>query len=249
VEVTHWHGALNKGPHFDLFPDGKPSVESSVQKTDAGTTLKAGSVAATVSAHPHTFDIRFHSADGKNKLTSLLNRSVGLAYSPPTSSPMQTADMRDIHHYILTQTTLAPGEQVYGLGERFGPFNKVGQSVSLWNADGGTSSDQAYKNISFWLSNRGYGVFIDAPEKVELEIGSERSCRVQTSVEGQRLKWYIIYGPSPKEVLSRYTTLTGKPNKVPAWSFGLWLSTSFTTVRNRTTSRRIQGVCVLTLAL
>ncbi|KAK4501016.1 hypothetical protein PRZ48_006822 [Zasmidium cellare] len=229
VEVTHWHGAVNRGPHFDLFPGGRPSVEASIEKNDAGTTLVSGGIAATVTSQPHTFDIRFHSADGKHRLTSLLNRSVGLAYSPATSSPMDTADMRDFKHYILTQTTLGVGEQVYGLGERFGALNKVGQSISLWNADGGTSSDQAYKNVSFWLSNKGYGVFIDAPERVELEVGSERCCRVQTSVEGQRLKWYIIYGPTPKEVLSRYATLTGKPNKVPAWSFGLWLSTSFTT--------------------
>lgn len=142
---------------------------------------------------------------------------------------MQTADMRDLQHYMLTQTTLGVGEQVYGLGERFGALNKVGQQVDLWNADGGTSSEQAYKNISFWLSNKGYGIFIDAPEKVELEVGSERSCRVQTSIEGQRLKWYIIHGPTPKEIISRYTLLTGRSNKVPAWSFGLWLSTSFTT--------------------
>ncbi|KAF2163566.1 glycoside hydrolase family 31 protein [Zasmidium cellare ATCC 36951] len=229
VEVTHWHGAGDQGPHFDLFPDGRPPVDASIEKSDAGTTLTAGGIAATVTALPHTFDIRFHSTDGRHKLTSLLNRSVGLAYSPATSSPMQTADMRDFKHYILTQTTLGVGEQVYGLGERFGALNKVGQSINLWNVDGGTSSDQAYKNVSFWLSSKGYGVFIDAPERVELEIGSERCCRVQTSVEGQRLKWYIIYGPTPKEVLSRYTMLTGKPNKVPAWSFGLWLSTSFTT--------------------
>lgn len=142
---------------------------------------------------------------------------------------MQTADMRDFQHHILTQTTLGVGEQVYGLGERFGAFNKVGQNVVLWNADGGTSSDQAYKNVSFWLSNKGYGIFIDTPERVDLEIGSERSCRVQTTVESQRLKWYIIYGPTPKEVLSRYTLLTGRSNRVPAWSFGLWLTTSFTT--------------------
>ncbi|KAK4565740.1 hypothetical protein LTR86_003589 [Recurvomyces mirabilis] len=243
VEVTHWHGAVGKGPHFDLFPDGQPEVESAVIKTETGTTFTAGSIAATVSASPHTFDIRFHSTDGKNRLTSLLDRSVGLAYSPATSSPMQTADMREIEHYVLTQTTLGVGEQVFGLGERFGALNKVGQSISLWNADGGTSSDQAYKNISFWLSNRGYGIFIDAPERVELEVGSERCCRVQTSVQGQRLKWYIIYGPTPKEVISRYTLLTGRPNKVPAWSYGLWLSTSFTTEYDeKTVSSFLEGM-------
>ncbi|KAI7548311.1 glycoside hydrolase family 31 protein [Hortaea werneckii] len=243
VQSTHWHGALNRPPQFELFPDGKPAVSGSLDKTSTGTTLTSGSVAASVSSQDHAFDIRFHSADGKNKLTSLQNRSVGFAYSPPTASPMQTADMRDYKHYMLMQTTLSPGEGVYGLGERFGAFNKVGQSVALWNADGGTSSEQAYKNVSFWLSNRGYGIFVDHPERVELEIGSERSCRVQTSVEGQRLKWYIIYGPTPKEVISRYTMLTGKPNKVPAWSFGLWLSTSFTTEYDeKTVSSFLEGM-------
>jgi alpha-D-xyloside xylohydrolase len=229
VETTHWHGALNKGPHFDLFPTGQPDFKSSIEKNKTGTTITAGSIGATVKSEPHTFDIQFHSAGGHQKLTSLLGRSVGFAYSPAISSPMQTADMRDLQHYILTQTSLGVGERVYGLGERFGALNKVGQHIDLWNADGGTSSEQAYKNVSFWLSNKGYGIFIDALEKVELEVGSERSCRVQTSVEGQRLKWYIIHGPTPKEILTRYTLLTGRANKVPAWSFGLWLSTSFTT--------------------
>ena len=209
-----------KGPVFDLFPGGKPKVESSLGENEQGATISSGSITATVSSKPHDFDIRFHSTDGKEKLTSLLNRSVALAYDPATSSPLQTGDMRTTKHYMLTQTTLGVGEQVYGLGERFGPLNRVGQTVSLWNADGGTSSDQSYKTIPFWLSNRGYGVFVDTPQRVDLEIGSERCCRVQTSVEGQRLKWFIIHGPSPKDIVEKYTVLTGKPGKVPSWSFG-----------------------------
>ena len=229
VEATHWSGATDAGPHFDLFPAGKPQDGASISVSDKGTTLSSGSLSATVHPDQHTFDIRFHATDGSKQLTSLLNRSVGFAYSPAPSSPMQLTDMRNFRHYIFTETTLSVGETVHGLGERFGAFNKVGQSVTLWNADGGTSSDQAYKNVSFWLSSHGYGVFIDTPDKVELEIGSERSCRVETSVEGQRLKWYLIYGPSPKDILYKYTILTGRAGKVPSWSFGLWLSTSFTT--------------------
>lgn len=228
VETTHWHGAQQAGPNFDLFPgpEGKPSVSATVSHAPKGTTLKSGSLSATVSAAPHDFDIKFHSTATGKEVTSLLNRSVGLAYSPAPSTPMQTADMREISHYIFTQSSLGVGENVYGLGERFGPFNKLGQSVSIWNADGGTSSDQAYKNVPFWISSKGYGVFIDTPERVDLEIGSERCCRVQTSVQGQRLKWYIIYGPSPKEVLAKYSVLTGKANRVPSWSFGTNISIS-----------------------
>ncbi|KAI0540275.1 glycoside hydrolase family 31 protein [Xylaria digitata] len=229
VETTHWAGEALKGPNFDLFPSGQPKIQPQITKGDKGTTLCAGPLSATIHPDQHTFDIRFHSTDRSKALTSLLNRSVGLAYNPAPSNPMQTGDMRDFKHYIFTQTTLGIGESVHGLGERFGAFNKVGQSISLWNADGGTSSDQAYKNVSFWLSSRGYGIFIDTPGKVDLEIGSERCSRVQTSVEAQRLKWYIIYGPTPKDVLRRYSILTGKSGKVPSWSFGLWLTTSFTT--------------------
>ena len=204
-------------------------MDAKITKTERGTTLSAGSLSATVSGKPHEFDISFHATGSSKSLTTLLNRSVGLAYTPAPSTPLQLADTRNFKHYIFTQTTLGVGESVHGLGERFGGFNKVGQRVDLWNADGGTSSDQAYKNIPFWISSRGYGIFIDTPERVELEIGSERSCRVQTSVEGQRLRWYIIHGPSPREILRKYSILTGAPGRVPSWSFGLWLSTSFTT--------------------
>ncbi|KFA47785.1 hypothetical protein S40293_09032 [Stachybotrys chartarum IBT 40293] len=229
LQATHFDGAQLKGPHFELFPDGKPTVDGQVVKGDKGTTLSSGSLSATIDPADHTFGIKFHSTDGSKQLTAMGPRSVGFAYGPQPSHPMQLGDLRNFKHYMFYQTNLAVGESVHGLGERFGAWNKVGQDVTLWNADGGTSSDQAYKNVSFWMSNRGYGVFIDNSGKVELEIGSERCTRVQTSVEGQRIKWYIIYGPTPKEVLKKYSILTGKPGKVPTWSFGLWLTTSFTT--------------------
>jgi alpha-D-xyloside xylohydrolase len=99
----------------------------------------------------------------------------------------------------------------------------------MWNEDGGTSSEQAYKNIPFYLTNRGYGVFVNHPERVSFEVASEKVERVQFSVPGESLEYFVIYGPTPKEILERYTSLTGRPALPPAWSFGLWLSTSFTT--------------------
>jgi alpha-D-xyloside xylohydrolase len=127
------------------------------------------------------------------------------------------------------QLTLGVGEHVFGLGERFGAFAKNGQSIDIWNADGGTASDQAYKNVPFYLTDRGYGVFVDHPERTSFEIGTEVVSRSQFSVAGQRLRYFVIYGPTPKEILRRYTALTGRSAQVPTWSYGLWLSTSFTT--------------------
>ncbi len=145
--------------------------------------------------------------------------------------------------FIHEQLGIGVGESIYGLGERFTPFVKNGQMVDLWNEDGGTSSEIAYKNIPFYLSSRGYGVFINHPEKVSLEIASERIERVQFSVPGEALDYYVIYGPTPKEVLQRYTALTGRPALPPPWSFGLWLSTSFTTSYDEATvSQFIDGM-------
>ncbi|MGB0111926.1 MAG: TIM-barrel domain-containing protein, partial [Ilumatobacteraceae bacterium] len=140
--------------------------------------------------------------------------------------------------YMFSQLDLGVGEAVYGLGERFGPVVKNGQTVDMWNYDGGTSSEQAYKNVPFYMTNRGYGVFVNDPGHVSFEVGSEAVERVQFSVKGESLEYFIIYGPTPKEILEKYTALTGRPAKVPAWTYGLWLSTSFTTDYDETTVNR-----------
>ena len=102
------------------------------------------------------------------------------------------------------------GEQIYGLGERFTPFVKNGQIVDMWNEDGGTASEQTYKNIPFYLSSKGYGVFVDDAGDVSYEIGSEKVERVQFSVEGERLDYYLIGGADLKDSIRLYTDLTGK---------------------------------------
>ncbi|HET6485330.1 MAG TPA: alpha-xylosidase, partial [Spirochaetia bacterium] len=149
----------------------------------------------------------------------------------------------DGRHFLRERLSLAVGECVYGLGERFGPLVRNGQSVDIWNEDGGTSTDIAYKNIPFYLTSRGYGVLVNHPEAVSFEVGSEAVSKVQFSVAGERLEYLVVGGGSPKEVLRRYTRLTGRPALPPAWSFGLWLTTSFTTDYNESTvSSFVQGM-------
>ena len=89
------------------------------------------------------------------------------------------------------------GENVYGLGERFTAFVKNGQVVDMWNKDGGTGSEQAYKNVPFYLTNRGYGVFVNHPENVSFEVASEKVSRVQFSVPGEDLDYFVIYDLTP----------------------------------------------------
>ncbi|MCI8866290.1 MAG: hypothetical protein HFG60_13700 [Lachnospiraceae bacterium] len=72
-------------------------------------------------------------------------------------------------------------------------------------------------------------MFVNHPEQVEFEVGTEQVSKLGFSVEGESLDYFLIGGASMKDVLVRYTDLTKKLAMTPAWSFGLWLSTSFTT--------------------
>ena len=211
VRIEHFSGAADAGPRFPLLATTPAPVSTEI--TDDTASLTSGALTASVSRD--SFRLDFGSTAGI--LTSSLAKAIGIVTDQDGGS------------FVYQQLTLGVGEFVYGLGERFGPVVKNGQDVDIWNNDGGTSSEQAYKNVPFYLTNRGYGVFVNHPERVSYEIGSEAVTRSQFSVPGQALEYFVILGPSPKEILTKYTALTGRPAAVPPWSFGLWLSTSFTT--------------------
>lgn len=127
--------------------------------------------------------------------------------------------------YGVDSFILYPGEAVYGLGEHFRPVNRVGQTIGLWNFEGqGNTSGRVYKNIPFFMSTQGYGVFVNESRPVTFWIGSRELCRNQFAVEGELIDYYFFYGPSFKTILDTYTELTGKPPLPPRWSFGTWVS-------------------------
>ena len=135
----------------------------------------------------------------------------------------------DNGHFMREQLSLGVGEHVYGLGERFGSFIRNGQSIDIINKDGGTFSEQSYKNIPFYITDNNLGVFVNHTEEVNFEVASENVSKVQFSVRGECLDYYVFAGTSMKDVITLYTGLTGRVPKLPDWSFGLWLSTSFST--------------------
>ncbi|MFG2161913.1 alpha-xylosidase [Streptomyces olivaceus] len=219
VRVTHHAGKRRTGPEFALADPADGAGE--VRQEGTVTELTSGPLTLRLDREG-PWGLTFRDADGR-ELTRA--NAKGTAFA--------TTD--DGAHHMLGRLALGVGEQVYGLGERFTPFVKNGQAVDMWQADGGTSSEQAYKNVPFYLSSRGYGVFVNHPGAVSFEVGSESVGQVQFSVEDQTLEYYVVAGPTPKDVLTRYTALTGRPALPPAWSFGLWLTTSFTTSYDETT--------------
>ncbi|MFC4401814.1 alpha-xylosidase [Gracilibacillus xinjiangensis] len=216
VQTWHFKGGKAKYPKFDVLDQANDIM---LEETDNSISFTSGELLLTIDKI--NFSLSFKNDNGT--LTDADGKGLAWIKGPGNTT------------YMRGQLRLGVGEHVYGLGERFTPFVKNGQSVDIWNRDGGTSSEQSYKNIPFYLSSKGYGVFVNHPEEVSFELGSETVSRSQFSVEGEYLDYYFINGPTPKEVVSRYTELTGKPALPPAWSFGLWLSTSFTTDYNEKT--------------
>lgn len=221
VRTYHHKGAVVNEPAFELeltdelplhIDDGEEEIRITsgtltlviTRKNFSMTYLRNGEIITRSSGR----DLALMKTDWK-----------GLAYDP--------GDDRET--YIRQMLSLSVGELVYGMGERFTPFIKNGQSIDIWNADGGTSTEQSYKNIPFYITNKGYGVLVNHPEKVSFEVATEMVTRTEFSVEGSCLDYFLINGPTMKEVLTRYTDLTGKPSLPAPWTFGLWLSTSFTT--------------------
>src|SRR5699024_4019051 len=126
-----------------------------------------------------------------------LDAGAPIAAEPAGVSGVTTTGLAPASRYVHGRLSLGVGELVYGLGERFGPLVKNGQTIDIWNADGGTSSEQSYKNIPFYLTNRGYGVLVNHPEHVSFEVGTESVEEVQFSGAGETLEYLVIYGPSP----------------------------------------------------
>ncbi len=220
VRAYHYMGQQKKTPSFDIHESENTKV--SIEDNEKDVLFKSGNLKMLI--NKDLWEMRFYKGD--KKLTSSKFKS--LAYVK-TSEERTFMKVSDDDAFMREQLQLSVGELVYGLGERFTPFVKNGQSIDIWNEDGGTSTEQSYKNIPFYMTNKGYGVFVNHPEKVSFEVGSEKVSKVQFSVPGECLDYFIIGGESMKEVVKNYTTLTGKPALPPAWSFGLWLTTSFTT--------------------
>ena len=221
VQTYHHLGVKKREPEFELYqkeeqPLTVTSDEEKLTVTSGGLTLEIGKKNWYM-AYRRGNEVITRSA--AKDLACMKTDWKGDAYDKGDGTET----------YMRQQLTMGVGELIYGLGERFTAFTKNGQSVAIWNEDGGTSTYQSYKNIPFYISNKGYGVLVNHPEKVEFEIGTEQVTKTAFSVEGGYLDYYLFNGPSMKEVLERYTDLTGKPSLPAPWTFGLWLSTSFTT--------------------
>ena len=176
------------------------------------SVIRTGALMVTVQHRPFRIAI----ADARGRDLDADDPEKGMAYSGRT---------------LRVWKRLRDDEQVYGLGEKAGRLNKRGRqlggyNLTMWNSDTYAyemDTDPIYASVPFYLVLRegvAHGVFLDNTFRSNFDIGHQSQGLLSFGADGGELDYYFIYGPTPKQVIARYTDLTGRMPLPPLWSLG-----------------------------
>ena len=140
VQTDHHMGRLMRTPSFDLNLDTPQKLH--VEDAEDTIVITSGTLSLVITKNPWSMTYK----SGDRVLTESRGRDLAL---------MKTAYKGDFYEvdgdlentYMREQLGIGVGELLYGTGERFTPFVKNGQSVEIYNEDGGTSTEQDRKSV------------------------------------------------------------------------------------------------------
>ena len=190
-------------------------------KINGGYLFQSQFGSVTVLTNP--WHIEFRDANGRLLTKTIHNKDTDSTYTPilPFSFVRRASDYSRSMSAVFA---LSPGEKIFGCGETFTSFNKRGEKVVLWIDDAnGVQNESIYKPIPFFMSNRGYGMFMHTSTPITCDFGKYFSGVTSLMIGDDELDLFVFLG-DPKDILNEYTNLTGKAAMPPLWSFGFWMS-------------------------
>lgn len=191
------------------------------QKTEEGHTYTSEYGKVMIEQKP--WKVSLYNADGKLLTSTVHQTDVTNTYTPvlPFSYVRRASDYSRSMAAVMS---LSPEEKIFGFGESFTQFNKRGQKVVLWVDDAnGTQNETMYKPIPFYMSSRGYGVFMHHSTPISVDVGKYYNPVNSMMIGDDEADLFFFLG-EPKDILDEYTELTGKAAMPPLWSFGFWMS-------------------------
>ena len=221
---------MASGPQFNQPKESLMLVEGTApnnisvwkhSKTATGHTYTSKYGRVEITAQP--WHIKIYDAKGKLLTSTLHNDDVQNTYTPvlPFSYVRRNSDYS---RNMAPVFSLEPDEKIFGCGESFTQFNKRGQKVVLWTDDAnGVQNETMYKPIPFYMSSRGYGVFMHTSTPITVDFGKYFAGANKMMIGDDEADLFIFIG-EPKDILDEYTNLTGKASMPPLWSFGFWMS-------------------------
>ena len=207
----------------ELMLDGPVPKDGSwkYQKIDGGHRYTSQFGSVSIMENPWRIVIR--DASGK-LLTQTDHASDNVTSFTPIMPFAFVRRASDYSRSMNAAFTLSPGEKIFGCGESFTGLDKRGQKLVLWPDDAnGIQNQGMYKPIPFFMSSRGYGMFLHTSTPITCDFGNSFAGVNELMVGDDELDLFVFLG-SPKEILDEYTRLTGKSPLPPLWSFGLWMS-------------------------
>jgi len=206
-------------------PSGDEPFAVSLERSEGRVTLVSDLVRVRIDLEP--FQITFYGPDGR----ALLEQSSADRYAATGRLAVlpfgfsRVAGQRIAFHDTFNAE---PDEHFYGFGEKFTGFDKRGQRVEMWHYNAlGVHTERAYKNVPFFVSTRGYGIFVDSVTAINFDLAVSNHATFSLIVPDTALDYYVIVGPDPKSIIARYASLVAFPILPPKWAFGLWVSSGF----------------------
>src|SRR5215212_2088639 len=208
---------------FSLMLDGEPGTDNSWEMSDSEslTTYESQFGSLTVTHDP--WHLEFRDASGRFLTrTHHLSDAKGVINSAPIPfSFIRTSS--NLHRLMAASFELSPNEMLFGCGESFTSLNKRGQKLVMWTYDAyGAQSPYMYKPVPFFMSSRGYGMYLHTSAPSTFDLGHSHDGANVIYLGDDYLDLFFFFG-TPKEILSEYTALTGRAQMMPLWSFGLWM--------------------------
>ena len=221
LRVAARPGALPDELSFML--DGEPPTDDSWEISDGGspTTYAGPCGSVTIESDPVRFEFRDSSGRLLTRTWNLADTKTVVNTRPTPFSFVRNAS--NLHRHIAASFRLSPEERLFGCGESFTRLNKRGQKLVLWTYDAySAQTPDMYKPVPFFMSSRGYGMFVHTSAPLTFDLGGSYDEAAVIYVGDDIFDLFFFFG-SPKEILSEYTSLTGRAPTPPLWTFGLWM--------------------------
>ncbi len=206
-----------------LMFDGEPGTDDSweMYEAESSTTYRSEFGCVTVERDPMHFEFREASGGLLTRTQQLADVRAVINTRPTPFSFVRSAS--NLHRHIAASFSLSPNEKLFGCGESFTRLDKRGQKMVLWTCDPySVQTPDMYKPIPFFMSSRGYGMFVHTSAPMTFDLGHSYDAASVLYSGDDHLDLFVFFG-TPKEILSEYTALTGRAPTPPLWSFGMWM--------------------------
>lgn len=207
-----------------MLVNGTAPVDKSwkYEKTEKGHQYSSEFGIVVIDIYP--WRVSIYNNEGKLLTSTMHMNDVEVSTYTPVLPFSYVRRSSDYSRSFSATLTLSANEKIFGCGESYQSFDKRGQKVVLWTDDAnGVQNESMYKPIPFYMSNRGYGVFMHTSSPITCDFGKYFSGANAMMIGDEALDLFVFIG-TPKEILDAYTDLTGKASMPPLWSFGFWMS-------------------------